>query len=61
MTYVGIIVRASIGYYLIKFIVEIIYNFHPWEFLKSRKWEAILMVFPSHRHIDHQPTWSRNS
>lgn len=42
---VGIIVRASIGYYLIKFIVEIIYNFHPWEFVKSRKWEAILMVF----------------
>ena len=42
---IGIIVRASIGYYLIKFIVEIVYNFHPWEFIKSRRWEAILMVF----------------
>ncbi len=42
---IGLIVRASIGYYLVKFIIEIIYDFHPWAFIKARRWEAILMVF----------------
>jgi len=42
---VGYIVRASIGYYLIKFILELFYNFQPLQFLKSRKWEALLMLF----------------
>jgi len=42
---IGLIVRASIGYYLVKFIIEIIYDFHPWEFIKARRWEAMLMVF----------------
>jgi trk system potassium uptake protein TrkH len=42
---IGVIVRASIGYYLVKFIIEIIYDFHPWAFIKARRWEAILMVF----------------
>lgn len=43
--WVGIIVRASIGYYVVKFILELVYNFQPWEFIKARKWEAILMLF----------------
>ncbi len=42
---VGLIVRVSIGYYLMKFLIEVIYDFHPWAFVKSRKWEAILMGF----------------
>ena len=42
---IGIIVRFSIGYYLLKFLIEVIYNFHPWAFVKARKWEAILMAF----------------
>ena len=44
---VGIIVRASIGYYVVKFILELVYNFQPWEFIKARKWEAILMLLLS--------------
>ena len=40
---IGVIVRFSIGYYLLKFLIEVIYNFHPWAFVKARKWEAILM------------------
>jgi len=43
--WVGIIVRASIGYYVVKFILELVYNFQPWEFIKARKWEAILVLF----------------
>lgn len=43
--WIGLIVRASIGYYLVKFVIELIYDFHPWQFLKSRKWEAFLMLF----------------
>ncbi|MGB2274570.1 MAG: potassium transporter TrkG, partial [Schleiferiaceae bacterium] len=42
---IGLIVRFSIGYYLLKFLIEVIYNFHPWAFVKARKWEAILMGF----------------
>ena len=42
---IGKIVRFSIGYYLLKFLIEVIYNFHPWAFVKARKWEAILMAF----------------
>ena len=42
---VGYIVRGSIGYYLIKFLLELLYNFHPIQFLKDRKWEGILMLF----------------
>lgn len=42
---VGYIVRASIGYYLIKFLLELFYNFQPKQFLKDRKWEALLMLF----------------
>ena len=34
---VGLIVRVSIGYYLMKFLIEVIYDFHPWAFVKSRK------------------------
>lgn len=43
--WVGIIVRASIGYYVVKFILELVYNFQPWEFIRARKWEAILVFF----------------
>ena len=42
---VGYIVRASIGYYLVKFILELLYNFQPLKFLARRRWEALLMLF----------------
>lgn len=42
---IGYIVRGSIGYYLVKFMIELIYNFQPRQFLLDRKWEAGLMVF----------------
>ena len=42
---VGNVVRGSIGYYLVKFLLELLYNFHPIQFLKDRKWEGILMLF----------------
>lgn len=42
---VGYIVRASIGYYLVKFILELLYNFQPLQFLYRRRWEALLMLF----------------
>ena len=42
---IGYIVRGSIGYYLVKFIIELIYNFQPRQFLLDRKWEAGLMAF----------------
>ena len=44
-TVIGYIVRGSIGYYLIKFLLELFYNFHPKQFLKDRKWESALMLF----------------
>lgn len=44
-TVVGYIVRGSIGYYLVKYLLELLYNFHPIQFLKDRKWEGILMLF----------------
>ena len=44
-TIIGYIVRGSIGYYLIKFLLELFYNFHPKQFLKDRKWESALMLF----------------
>ena len=42
---VGYIVRGSIAFYLLKFFLELFYNFHPREFLKDRKWEGFLMLF----------------
>ena len=39
------IVRGSIAFYLLKFFLELFYNFHPREFLKDRKWEGMLMLF----------------
>ena len=42
---VGYIVRGSIAFYLVKFFLELFYDFHPWQFLKKRKWEAFLMLF----------------
>ena len=39
------IVRGSIAFYLLKFFLELFYNFHPREFLKHRKWEGLLMLF----------------
>lgn len=44
-TVVGYVVRGSIGYYLVKYLLELLYNFHPIQFLKDRKWEGILMLF----------------
>lgn len=42
---VGYIVRGSIAFYLFKFFLELFYNFQPRQFLKNRKWEALLMLF----------------
>ena len=42
---VGYVVRGSIGYYLVKYLLELLYNFHTIQFLKDRKWEGILMLF----------------
>lgn len=42
---VGFIVRGSIGFYLIKFLMELLYNFHPLQMIKERSWEAALMLF----------------
>ena len=42
---VGYVVRGSIGNYLVKYLLELLYNFHPIQFLKDRKWEGILMLF----------------
>jgi len=42
---VGYVVRGSIGYYLVKYLLELLYNFHPIQFLKDSKWEGILMLF----------------
>ena len=40
-TVIGYVVRGSIGYYLVKYLLELLYNFHPLQFLKDRKWEGI--------------------
>ena len=42
---VGFVVRGSIGYYLLKFLTELLYNFKPKQFLLDRRWEALLMAF----------------
>ncbi|MCX8149173.1 TrkH family potassium uptake protein [Thermaurantimonas aggregans] len=39
------IVRFSLVFYLLKYIVKIIYDFHPIEFIKSTLTEAFLMLF----------------
>ncbi|MEY2962887.1 MAG: hypothetical protein RL754_148 [Bacteroidota bacterium] len=42
---IGYIVRGSIGYYLLKFFMEIFYNFQPRQMILDRKWESMLMLF----------------
>jgi len=42
---VGYVVRGSIAYYLLKYFLELFYNFNPLQFLKDRKWEGFLMLF----------------
>lgn len=38
-------VKFSIGFYLLKYVVEFIYSFSPIQHLKSTRWEGILMLF----------------
>jgi len=42
---VGYVVRGSIAFYLLKYFLELFYNFNPLQFLKDRKWEGFLMLF----------------
>ncbi len=39
------IVKASIAFYIFKYIIEFVYSFSPMEHLKETKWEGFLMVF----------------
>jgi Trk-type K+ transport system membrane component len=38
------IMRMSFGFYVLHYLIKIIYDFHPWEFIKSTWFEAIIMV-----------------
>ncbi|GGH76759.1 MAG: ATPase [Bacteroidetes bacterium] len=38
-------VKFSIGFYLLKYVIEFIYSFSPIQHLKETKWEGILMAF----------------
>jgi Trk-type K+ transport system membrane component len=42
---IGYVVRGSIAYYLLKFVLEVFYCFQPRQLLIDRKWEALLMAF----------------
>ena len=41
---IGLIVRASIGYYL-QSLSSKLFTISTWVFIKARRWEAMLMVF----------------
>lgn len=42
---VEFIVKFSIGFYLLKYVMEFVYSFSPIQHLKETKWEGILMAF----------------
>lgn len=42
---VGLIVRGSIAFYLLKFLIEVVYHFRPKQLFLDRKWETALMIF----------------
>ncbi|KAB2809807.1 TrkH family potassium uptake protein [Phaeocystidibacter luteus] len=42
---VGFIIKFSIGFYLLKYVLEFVYSFSPIQHLKETKWEGILMAF----------------
>lgn len=42
---VEFIIKFSIGFYLLKYVVEFVYSFSPVQHLKETKWEGILMAF----------------
>ena len=39
------IVKFSIGFYILKYIIEFIYSFSPAQHLRETKWEGFLMLF----------------
>jgi len=38
------IMRMSFGFYVFHYLIKLIYDFHPWEFIKKTWFEAIIMV-----------------
>jgi trk system potassium uptake protein len=42
---VRVALKASLAFYLVKYIVQVFYSFSPWQLLKETKWEAMLMSF----------------
>lgn len=42
---VHFIIKFSIGFYIIKYLVEFIYSFSPIQHLKETKWEGLLMLY----------------
>jgi Trk-type K+ transport system membrane component len=38
------IMRMSFGFYVFHYLIKLIYDFHPWEFIKRTWFEAIIMV-----------------
>ena len=42
---VKLILKGSLGFYLLKYFVQIFYSFSPWQLIKATKWEALLMFF----------------
>ncbi|MDX5404109.1 MAG: hypothetical protein LPK28_01270, partial [Bacteroidota bacterium] len=43
--WITLLVKFSIGFYIVKYIIEFIYSFTPIQHLRETKWEGLLMLF----------------
>lgn len=43
--WVDIILKGTIGFYIIKYVVEFFYSFSPLQYLKDSRWEGLLMLY----------------
>ena len=39
------LLKGTIGFYILKYVVELFYSFSPRQYLKDSRWEALLMVY----------------
>jgi len=41
---VELLLKGTIAFYLIKYLIQLFFSFSPWEDIKERRWEALFMV-----------------
>ena len=41
---VELLLKGTIAFYLIKYLIQLFFSFSPWQDIKERRWEALFMV-----------------